>query len=59
MFSDSKFYYHQLSRMAKQTSSYSIVSKNDTEILLQLRHAAKTEATSLLDDEVVLASERL
>jgi len=44
-----------LSRMAKQTASYSIVPKNDTEILLQLRHAAKTEATSLLDDEVVLA----
>jgi len=44
-----------LSRMAKQTASYSIMSKNDTEILLQLRHAAKTEATSLLDDEVVLA----
>jgi len=44
-----------ISRMAKQTASYSIVPKNDTEILLQLRHAAKTEATSLLDDEVVLA----
>jgi hypothetical protein len=40
--------------MAKQTASYSIVSKNDSVILLQLRHEAKTGATSLLDDEVVL-----
>ena len=48
VFSYSKFGYCQLSRMVKQTASYCIVSKNDSEILLQPdTNEAKNGATSL------------
>ena len=49
VFSYRKFGYCQLSRMVKQTASYCIVSKNDSEILLQPdTNEAKNGATSFM-----------